>query len=544
MVQPAAIDPLDMPAAEAGEAEDTLFRRPAADSIWSQLAFTPTYDPFDMALTVYLVPTKSATVIPFTPFDTQRLFVNRMGARNVILKPRQVGSTTLWLMLLHAIAWTTPNVNILVVTHLKEATAGLREMCQNWTKWLNEHFEAGIMIGTDNANEMEFTDMNSRIYFATSGTPGVGRSKTIHAALLTEVAWWDGDEYGGIVETMPDNALIITESTPNGAGGTYYDLYTNKNSYVKHFAPWFMESSRRIALPEGTRLTLTDEEQALVLKHDLDHEQIAWRRWKILDMKSNGAKVPFEQEYPEDDISCFTAGAKAAFRPKLMVPLIERARITKPVQQSDVPGETWDPGGQLLIWQQPIPGHHYIITADVGVGHEDGDLSYAVVLDVKTKKHVATLRGWWTSITFGRLCVDLANYYNEGYLAIERNGIGHEACTEAAIRLGYKNFHWRENQENGEWRPGAYIPPNARTPLLTGLVQVLVDGELDTYDEVLLHQMASAQVVRGRLSTGWADHIEIPKSVHDDGVMAYAHAIQLLRTLVIVADRAKPVRAL
>jgi len=528
--------------------ENQLFQLPAPGSIWTKLAFQPTYDPFDVARTVYMVATKQATVVAFTPFDTQQHFYQGIGMRNVVLKPRQVGSTTLWLMIAHIIAWTTPNVNILVITHLKTATAALRETCQNWTKWLNEHFDAGINIGVDNAEEMEFIDMNSRIFFGTSGTPGVGRSKTIHMGLFSEVAHWVGDEYGGIVESMPDNGLIITESTPAGAGGTYYDLYTGKNSYVKHFAPWFLESSRRIQLPEGTKLTLTDDEQALVLRYGLDDEQIAWRRWKIGDMKANGSKVPFEQEYPEDDISCFTAGAKAAFPTRIMVRLIERARAIKPVQLSPVQGESYDPGGELVVWHHPIPGRHYLLTGDVGVGHEDGDLSYATVFDVQTHKHVASLRGHWTSITFGRLCYDLGNYYNEAYAAIERNGVGHEACTEMAIRLGYKNFHWEEKADSSDreekWRPGVNIPPGARTPLLTGLIQALVDGEIDTADEEILKQMASAQMVRGKISSGWQDRIEIPKSVHDDGVMAYAHAVKLLRTLVIVGDRAKPVHAL
>lgn len=537
----------------AGEDEAPLFALPAPDSIWTRTAFTPTYDPYDVVVTLYEVATKQATIVPLQPFVTQQIYHSRLGLKNCALKPRQVGLSTWNLALLHAVAWTTPNVNILVCTHLKSTTASMRKTCRDWTAWLNANHGAGIEVEVDNADMMQFVHTrhpetkevltSSTIYFATSGTEGAGRSRTIHAALLSEVAYWEGDEFGGIMESIPDNGLVFVESTPNGASGTFYDTYTTPSSYVKHFFPWWLEPSRSIDLGEDT-LTYTEREQFLVARYGLTKHQIAWRRWKIADMKANQSKVPFEREYPEDDITCFTAGAKTAFPPARLLTLIERARLTPPLRVTDIQGEPWDPGGEFVVWQEPLQGRHYIATGDVGGGHHEGDKSYLIIRDIQTHRHVASLRGWWTPVTFARLSAQAAAYYNDAYLSHERNGVGDECVNEAANRLGYKNYHWSDRKVDGEFRAGFYIANGQRTPLLSSVVEEVVSDTFDSPDLELLHQMAAALLQRGSKATGWADEIVVPATTHDDALMAWAQSTRILRTLIVVHNRPAPVQVI
>lgn len=527
------------------DSEPELFKHFAPDSIWARAAFQPTYDPLDVVTSVYSVATKQATIVPFQPFVTQAKLAAGLGLRNVVLKPRQVGSTTMLLSLLHACAWTTPNLNILVMSHLEQTTARIRETCKNWVTWLNETVDAKIRIGTDNAEELEFTDMNSRIYFATSGTKGAGRSSTLHAVLLTEVAFWQGGEYGAILESVPDNGIVFTESTPNGPGNTFHTLYREKSSYVKHFFPWWIEPSR--SLPYGdNEMVFTEDEAVLVAKHGLTKDQIAWRRWKIADMKANGSKVPFEQEYPEDDVACFMASIKSAIPAKLVVRIMEQARYNPPVRTVDVHGDAWDPGGEMRVWIPPQAGHHYVVTCDVGGGHSDGDRSVAIVRDVDAgKRHVATLAGWWTPTKFADLTCELATWYNKGYLSHERNGIGNEAVKQASERVGYANYHWSDRKgKDGEYRAGFYVNPEQRTPLLTGVVQEVVAQDFLSFDEELIDEMSGMRIERGRAASGWSDTIVFGANSHDDYVMAYAQGTEIMRTLVIINDVARPIQAL
>lgn len=210
----------------------------------------------------------------------------------------------------------------------------------------------------------------------------------------------------------------------------------------------------------------------------------------------------------------------------------------------DIQGDPWDPGGEFVVWQEPAPNQHYIATCDVGGGHHDGDKSYAVVRNIHTGKHVASLRGWWTPVSFARLTVQLATYYNEAYLSHERNGLGDEAVNEASMRLGYKNYHWSDGKVDGDYKAGFYVNNGMRTPILSAVVEEVVSDRFDSYDTELIDQMAAAQLVRGTKSTGWADEIQIPEAAGDDALMAWAQSTRLLRTLIIVNNRPAPVQVI
>jgi hypothetical protein len=521
--------------------EEQPFALPKRGSIWTRTGFTPTYDPWDVAQTTFQIPERTGKRVPFKPFVTQQLFMDRLGLRNVVVKPRQVGLSTAVRCVTLPITFTTPNLNGLVMTHLKTTTEAMRQEILRIIRNLEADFGWKIAIGTNNKEELEFPELDSWIYFSTSGSPGAGRSRTIHWAHLSEVAFWEGNEYGAILESVPDSGLVVAESTPNGAEGTFYNLFTEESSYVKHFYPWFIEPWRRI--PGAPQLTYTEEEQLLVFKYQLDNEQIAWRRWKAADMKANGNTTPFTQEYPEDEVTCFTAGVRTAFPPHQLIMLSERAKAVRPSIEPvpSIENEDWDPGGEILIWDYPQPGRDYMVTCDVGAGLKDGDKSWAIVRDTMTGRHVATLRGRWTPTRFARHSVALAYRYNTAYLSHERVGLGVEAANEAAMRMNYPNYHWDTTQE-GVPRPGFYVAQNQRTPLIAAVVQEVVTGDFLSFDEELVRQLTAVRIERGRLAGGWGDIMVTPQSVHDDGLMAYAQSVALMRSAAVIvsANRPKP----
>jgi len=512
-----------------------VFQEPGRDSIWRRTIFKPDYDPFDVVQTLFRVRAKNARVVPFNPFRTQRLYMENISLRNIVVKPRQVGSSTVNLGIMTANAINVPNLNTLIVTHRDDTTATMRSTIQNFIAWLNEYNNYGLEIGKDNENELEIKTTGSWIFFATAGGKGGGRSRTIHQLLASELAHWNsanpGAELGSMTESVPDTGFVVVESTPNGAEGTFYDLYHEHNGYKKHFFPWFIEPSRRIKLG-GRKLHLTEDEQLLVVLHNLDHEQIAWRRNKIRELKA--MKLDFAQEYPEDDVTCWTAGTMPYFPGPRMNVLLRRASVT-PYASEDWEGDPWDQGGTLKIWEHPRDGVEYVIGADVGGGHRDGDLSVASVLEKHTLRHVATLSGWWKPQTFADLGIRLAERYNHAYLGFESNTIGQGAVDHAAWVRKYPNLHWETRARRDrdgtrdEWTPGFYIGANQRTPLLNLLLDLVVDGRFASDDHDLIRQMTAARLERGRVQGGWADHVIFPKAAHDDRVMSLAQAIALAR---------------
>lgn len=514
---------------------DSLFKIPEPGSVWSRLVFDPTYDPIDVLQTALNVKTKSAKVVPFNPFRTQRLYFERMGLRNVIVKPRQVGMSTGNLGILSILAATTPNLNTLVVTHREDATSSFRQTIKDNIAWLNEITGWNNQIGVDNENQLEIKTQDSSFFFGSSRAPGIGRSRTIQMMLASEVAHWEGEnpgqELAGMTESIPDRGLIIIESTPNGAAGPFYETYkASGGGYVKHFFPWFIEPSRRLPL-YGKELHLTPEEQLLVTMHSLDHEQIAWRRWKWEDLASKG--LYFLQEYPEDDETCFMAGLKSVFPAQRMVELMTIAQHSNHATY-DVPGDPWDPGGELTVWQEPKPGFSYIATGDVGGGHRDGDLSVLIIRDVRTGDHVATLAGHWTPTRFADESVKLAVRYNTAYLSHESTGLGMETVNRCVNIHKYPNYHYEQRgSEKGtggqqEWQPGFNVSPTSRARMLGALVNEVSDQLFRSRDLNVLRQMTAARLERMRTAGGWADRIDLPKHVHDDHVMAYAQSCLLM----------------
>jgi hypothetical protein len=509
----------------------------------------------DVLSAAFRVKTKQAKVVPFVPFRTQRLFYERMGLRNVEVKPRQVGSSTLKLGLMGACAVTTPNLNILVITHREDTTESMRDTLRNFFNWANDYSDLDVVIGKDNDEMMEIKNTNSFFFFGSSTAPGVGRSRTIHMLLASELAHWQGPnpggELGGMTESVPDNGIVFIESTPNGAEGPFYDIWNSGGAdlpefagaeqYTKHFFPWFIEPSRSIPL-EGHQLHFTDEERRLVTMHNLSHDQIAWRRWKYADLEAKGLYFP--QEYPEDDRSCFTAGMRSVFPMHLMAPYFDMARGT-PYGDEQFAGDPQDPGGQLRVWEPPRPGLHYTATGDVGGGHKDGDLSYLTIRCRETGHHVASLYGHWNPDRFGRDSVDVASRYNGAYLSMESNGLG-EAAVRAVMSRRYSNFHYEMRGGKGievgtNWQPGFNVSPTTRTQMLTRLVEEVTTGKFHSMDENLLRQMTAARFARSRVAGGWGDKIVVPQSVHDDALMSYAQNVMLADNVVFTGTRASPV---
>jgi hypothetical protein len=120
---------------------------------------------------------------------------------------------------------------------------------------------------------------------------------TLQALLCSEVAHYRraGERSGekillairNCVPAKPDT-IVIEESTPNGAGGAFYNTWQNAvefddykkgqtgNGYVRVFAAWhdFEENQEKETEP----LELSFKEQSLRDEFSLTDNQLAWRR--------------------------------------------------------------------------------------------------------------------------------------------------------------------------------------------------------------------------------------------------------------------------
>jgi hypothetical protein len=160
-------------------------------------------------------------------------------------------------------------------------------------------------------------DKNGSVYSVrTGGGEYVASGDTLNAIEITELAKWQGgevevsDQMMSLFGAVPESPLsiIVIESTANMSdrSGEFERRYKaaskGANEFVPVFIPWFWEPLYRL---KGKELTEFDEdEKSLIEQHELDDDQLRWRRGKIAT-SYNGDVNRFRQEYPSTSEEAF-----------------------------------------------------------------------------------------------------------------------------------------------------------------------------------------------------------------------------------------------
>lgn len=254
--------------------------------------------------------------------------------RVLILKGRQQGMST---MIGGRFYWRASGEfgkKVGILTHLDDATRNLFEMVRRY----HDHCPDVVKPTTKNnsANELNFAALDSGYKVATAGSQAVGRSATIQLFHGSEVGFWPNPEAHmmGIGQAVPlvEGTEVIFESTANGIGNMFHKLWqkaeTGLSEYEAIFVPWFWQDEYRKAPAPGFRLT--EEEDEYMEAYDLDIEQIAWRRMKIID-DFDGDALRFQQEYPATAAEAFVAVGIESFIPSRAVMVARKAIVRDPV---------------------------------------------------------------------------------------------------------------------------------------------------------------------------------------------------------------------
>lgn len=256
--------------------------------------------------------TKDGKIDPFILNKAQQYIHERLEdqksrtgkVRALILKGRQQGcSTYVGGRFYHQ---TTHNFGTqsFILTHALDATNNLFKMAQRFYQNTPELVRPAI--STNNSKELIFGVLDSGYKLGTAENKSVGRSATIQLFHGSEVAFWAnaGEHAKGIMQAVPDtfNTEVILESTANGVGNYFHQQWQKAEAglsdFIAIFVPWFWQTEYQRTIPEDW--TLTQNEEDLKLQYGLTDEQLAWRRYKIVDLSVNGidGEKAFNQEYP------------------------------------------------------------------------------------------------------------------------------------------------------------------------------------------------------------------------------------------------------
>ena len=470
--------------------------------------------------------------------------------RIIILKARQMGFSTLTGAIIFWMAATAYYVRCMIVAHKEDATNNLFQMYRRFYENLPQRIKP--MIQASNAQELVFDKptrykgpskgLGSRIRCATAGGQGVGRSFTLKALHLSEVAFWPGDKAGtllGLLQAVPEEpgTMIIIESTANGFeefkkrwDDAVEGSRRGEDSYIPVFFAWHEMKEYRRKVPAG--FVPTDEEIELSQTFGLDLEQIAWRRWAIQNL-CGGDINRFRQEYPSSPDEAFIATGKCVFDKDMLI--LRRQQALKYTWEwgsfrvkynilGKIESFQWVPDkkGFIRIRKKPEEGVPYVIGGDTaGTGNKSVDPDYFVgqVLDNRTGEQVAVLHDRLDEREYAVQMYCLGMYYNTALIGVEVN---YSTYPEKKLEeFGYTNLYVREQVDNYNEKPmetfGFETNQKTRPLIIDGLKDVFrYSPELIT-DFDTLGEMLTFIYAEGRRP-------QAEQGEHDDLVMALAIA--------------------
>ncbi len=464
----------------------------------------------------------------------------------LLLKSRRGGYTTLEQAQSYRVCATQRSSRVATLADTDDKTRSIFEIA----KTFHASDPKAPRLDGDAEDYIAFADTRSRFFIGTAGGRAFGRGDTLTRAHGSEVAWWNpGPKQAAKTDALVagltgacDNGEVVLETTPNGREWfclSYEEAKAGKNLYTPIFLPWFTDPGNRVAQgrfnPEEIRDTLTDDERALMepravslggvitRTYRLDLAQIAFRR-----AKQKQYRHLFQQEYPEDDVSCFLTSGLSFFTPD---------RVLELLRTVEEPGEKRRhvPGGYEIRWEEPREGRSYVIGADSSEGIPGGDFGVIVVLDKESGAQVAVVRGHFRPHVLAGHAIRLSEEYNGALTGVERQHPG-PAVLQEIERLGHGKPHFRggrlyfhakpantwrsmDDRERAS-RAGWSTNENTRPVMLDELARALDDRAMEVRSRNFL-----AECVTFRMQSN--GKFAADSGAHDDEVMAWAIAWQL-----------------
>lgn len=474
----------------------------------------------------------------FRPNVAQEFYLKSRKGRDIILKPRQVGYTTLAAVRGVDKALWEPNAACGIMAHHQGTVttifSDLVKFIYQWFKRDWSHLYKPTEKA-DSATELAFKDDGlGNVLDSSMRVLYDFRGKTVSYLHVSEASRVEDERLLGSLQGVPVTGEVVFESTPNGRGGQFYRLWNSYRvngqsaPYKGHFIPWFSvypEQPEKWVAEPGTEWTAY-EQQLLDGTPGITEAHLLWRRWCI-EANCNGDPDQFENEYPSNDLDCFLTGEFSVFPSTLLKAQDKNCRepmktgflIAQDARRYEVHEDT---KGTLKVWKMPDPSKTYVIGADPagGVGKDKGA---AYVKDRKSKEIVAMVYGDIEPADFAKELYKLGSFYNKAFICVEANNHGHTVLHELKER-NYPNLYKRTVLDEMTSKPtkkvGFLTTNESKLRITEQLKTALKDGELMITDSAAIDELSTFVQIAGK--RGNTIKREAASGSHDDRVMALA----------------------
>lgn len=424
-----------------------------------------------------IVPKNASGMIPLTLKKEQQRLAKIIdserqagrGPRIVVLKSRRIGASTFAEAELFKECHLKPLKQALVVAHKAESAQTIFDMSKRFYDHLPEGMKPPTKYSTKRLIHFDHNDSKMQVEVA-----GESRGFTAQYLHISELAFMDEAEtlMTAILSTVGDdpNTLVIAESTPNGIGNYFHNLWVNakagRNSWVPFFSPWYEDETYRMA-PWFEEKDLSPDDLKRMHDHGLSLEQMAW----YMNVRQNnflGDQDKMDQEFATDDRSCFLASGRKVFDTEGLKHYTEC--FDKTVADLEIPDDCEiDPNpadkkaptvrkvqrGRWKIYREPQPRHLYVVGVDPASGDPGGDWTPIVVLNQHTLGIDAVGRLRVPPEILAKQVEQISWWYNTAKVAGEANNHGLLFFDELIRRLKYPNIYYRKvSEESVSWKIG------------------------------------------------------------------------------------------
>lgn len=454
---------------------------------------------------LYKIKDKNQRIIKFKKNNIQQILHENSTRFDDILKSRQVGISTYYLLKKLDKTIFTPNYTACILSHKRESMEKLFAIIRRAHKHLHPMIQPRLDKGGGSKYEMRFPEIDSKIYCTMEAV-----SDTVNDLHVSEMALMENDDrvFTSMDAVPLDSGIISIETTARGFNHYHKFRIEKETIFKRHFFPWYFHEE--YAIQSDVNIIYTDEEKRLIKKaknlygYDITKENILYRRAKIKQRKD---KKIFLREYPEDDKSCFMGTGDSPFDLENISVLINN--LEDPIHSTET----------LKIYKEFDASKTYVCGADTSEG-KGGDFSVATIYEVNTMEQVAQIRSnKWRPKEFADEIYKLCEMYHKPsrvwpLLAVELNNHGHACILQLEYYLKYPNLYEYKKGEKG-WLTNSI----SRPIMINAFIDGIEDDNIKVNSYETLSECLTLVNNKGK--------IEAEVGEHDDTIIASAIALQM-----------------
>lgn len=267
-------------------------------------------------------------VVPFRPNVSQRRLLKNLHNRNIILKARQLGfSTLLCVMALDHALWNAEQ-NVVIIAHdLNSAEELFRDKIRFAYDRLPDALRSLFTLEKETQSQLIFHHNGSSIRVVTSARSGTVHF--LHVSEMGKIAAKYPDKARelttGSLQAVPQDGLAFIESTAEGQEGAFYELARRAENkkrarklltpqdYRYHFFAWWMDPAYSLSPEDAAAITisLADHEYFDSVEDEMGCTiEMEQRAWYVAKRDEEFAHEPslMWREYPSTSEECWKSG--------------------------------------------------------------------------------------------------------------------------------------------------------------------------------------------------------------------------------------------